>query len=539
MLLCAPPLFLGVRTTGQLDWPEDADLYRDIAQAQSFAQGRFDDPFYKDEGLWYNPLVPLVVAGTARASGWPVQVLYTRLGAYLNLLAPLAFGLLVARLFGASAGLAGTFGFLYLGDPREPPWASPTYSPWLFSASFAQALFYASLWLYWQARQTRRGLAYALAGAAIGGTFLGHSAPGLIAALLCGGLETWELLRASAAERAARGRRLLLLAGVAALVAAPFLAVIVGRYHLRVVNRAPMEWTWGLARSSAGLMAQASWKTLVAAGVLLMWARRRGLGEGERLLLGWLVAAALLLAYSFAAPQLGLPALMPRHHFLLYLKAGECALFGCAVGTLLASAPPRLREGRAAGLLLVAAVLAVLPAYRLRPAFAPGHPAGEKWTTRPTREGAFRWIRRNAAPGDVFLASDEIGLTVVGPAGAKVVAVEAPFSNPYAAWQPRAEARERMVQALKRGDHVAFSVEAEAFGVTYVVRSRLDREWPQEGELARLLTTVYDNRHVQIYRVEPDAEVWYHPESPLFSSGVGLPRRRSTRSCCRRAAGRC
>ena len=157
LALCLPAWWLGVRATGRLDWPEDADLYRDIAQAETFARGRLlADPFYAGEGLWYNPLVPLLVAGGARASGQPVHVLYTRLGPFLNLLAPLAFGLLLARLSGPAAGLAAAFAFAYLGDPREPPWASPTYSPWLFSASFAQGLFCLTLLAHGWARGVRR-----------------------------------------------------------------------------------------------------------------------------------------------------------------------------------------------------------------------------------------------------------------------------------------------------------------------------------------------------------------------------------------------
>ena len=506
LALCLPAWWLGLRATGRLDWPEDADLYRDIAQAETFARGRLlADPFYAGEGLWYNPLVPLLVAGGARASGQPVHVLYTRLGPFLNLLAPLAFGLLLARLSGPAAGLAATFAFVYLGDPREPPWASPTYSPWLFSASFAQGLFCLTLLGHGWARRARRPApAYAATGALLGLTFLAHTAPGLLAALLCGGREAWDVARARAGSRAARAGRLLLMAGTAALVAAPFLAVIVGRYHLRVLNRAPLEWTWGLARDSSGLLAQASWKTLAAAGLLLAWARERRLDAGRGLLLGWLALAGALLAYSFAAPPLGLPTLLPRHHFLLYLKAAECALAGCAAARLWAWAPPRLRHSRgAAGLLLVAAVLAALPGYRLQRSLFPGQPAGEKWTTRPTREGAFRWIRRHAAPGDVYLASDEIALTVVAPAGARVVAVEAAFSNPYVAWAPRAAARERMLAALGSGDRAAFAAEARAFGVTHVVRSRADRGWPADDDLARLLRPVFDNRHVQVYQVAP------------------------------------
>src|SRR5215813_11212760 len=52
--ICVVLLTLGVRTTRDLEWPADADLYRDIAQAQTIADGSlFGDPFYRDETVWH------------------------------------------------------------------------------------------------------------------------------------------------------------------------------------------------------------------------------------------------------------------------------------------------------------------------------------------------------------------------------------------------------------------------------------------------------------------------------------------------------
>ncbi len=57
--LCLLALVMGVRTTGDLIWPADPDMLRDVAQARVLADGHpLDDPFYAGEGAWYNPLAP-------------------------------------------------------------------------------------------------------------------------------------------------------------------------------------------------------------------------------------------------------------------------------------------------------------------------------------------------------------------------------------------------------------------------------------------------------------------------------------------------
>jgi hypothetical protein len=72
LLLCGPAFVVGLDATRGLAWPPDTDLYRDIAQAQTMADGALlADPFYRDETLWYNPLVPGLVAALAGLSGQP------------------------------------------------------------------------------------------------------------------------------------------------------------------------------------------------------------------------------------------------------------------------------------------------------------------------------------------------------------------------------------------------------------------------------------------------------------------------------------
>jgi hypothetical protein len=150
---------LGVRTTRDVRWPADPDLYRDIAQAQTIADGSLlDDPYYRRETIWHNPLAPLVVAGLSRLLGVPVPTTYVRAGAYLNPLGLIGFYLWVARMAGASGAAVATLGFVFYRDTWAPAWVAAAYSPWLFAMTSSQAPFYFGLLAYRGALVHSRGM---------------------------------------------------------------------------------------------------------------------------------------------------------------------------------------------------------------------------------------------------------------------------------------------------------------------------------------------------------------------------------------------
>ena len=89
-----------------------------------------------------NPFVPSLVAGVATATGRPIPLIYARLGAYLNLAAPLAFFALVAAWWGRLVGLAAVLAFLFFIPGRDPGWLAATYSPWLLPMHVGQGFAY-------------------------------------------------------------------------------------------------------------------------------------------------------------------------------------------------------------------------------------------------------------------------------------------------------------------------------------------------------------------------------------------------------------
>ena len=225
----------------------------------------------------------------------------------------------------------------------------------------------------------------------------------------------------------------------------------------------------------------------------------------------WMAVALALLVYSISAPRLGWPRMVPPHHFLFYLKAGQSVLIGCGVGmawTRLAPSARRVSSDRlglsallgAAGLFAAALCETAIVSTRTRGYFA--HEPAAQWTSMPNRDEAFTWLRGTVGPDDTILANDTLGLTLVGPLGARAVAVDPRFSNPYVPWAARASAREDMMRSLRENDVAGFRRLGAVYGVDYVVHAAVDGGALDET-LLTCLRRVHGNARITIYRVIP------------------------------------
>ena len=234
LALILAALAVALTKTSGLTAPHDqSDHFRDIAQAQTVRDGApLSDQYYRDEWVWYNPLLPWTLALGSAITGTSVEVFHVRSGPWLNLLGPLAFYLLGVRLIGRTAAFIALAVYLFFAIGDGPGWAYSTYSPWLYSNDFAEGIFFTAV-LALQAAADRPTLTRAgAAGALIGLTFLAHTAPALILVIL-------------ACVAFARRWRMLLTTGAAAfVVASPFLYSIGLQYHFHVVNTTPLSWVW-------------------------------------------------------------------------------------------------------------------------------------------------------------------------------------------------------------------------------------------------------------------------------------------------------
>jgi hypothetical protein len=446
-LACAVALSVSLATVEGLTSPYDGDHYRDVAQAQTALDGHpLGDPHYPGEWVWYNPLVPWIVAAGSAITGLPPAAFHVQAGPYVNLLAPTGFYLLGARLAGRGPAFAGLVIFLFFNCHADQALVCPTYSPWLFVATFAQGLFFLTLLAMTGASERSTGARAMVVGALAGLTFLAHTGPAVVLGAAALFLMPARLWAASAAA--------------ALVVASPFLYSIVWHYTLRVVNEMNMAW-WPPA-TLAGFPS-----TLRANAVLIGAGLAGALVVRHRAVRVWLGVSVALTAYGLGrelAPAL--PAVVPTFHFWRYAVAALTLLAGAATWWVC----QRVAGRHAAALLAAGAVAAVgvfLPQYRTRFDFVYGRSVAEG--RPPTHEAVTAFLRKSTPLDAVVLGSRGASLQIIGPAGRRVVAVNANWSNPYIDNVRRVQDRDAMLDALKRHEADGFDRLADAYRVTHVV----------------------------------------------------------------------
>ena len=526
--LCALVLLVAAfvaafRTTRDLAWPQDHDLYRDMASAQSFLDEGFgQDPVYRGETVWYNPLTPLVVAAAQRLTGLPLPLVYARAGTFLNLLAPIAFFAAAALLFDAWIAALALAGFLFAVGGAFPSWGAATYSPWLYPVNFAQAFFYLLILRLALLRDRPLTFGWAAAtGALWGVAFLAHTAPMLIFGFVLLFAVVVPRLRSGGWGGAAvrsLAVPLLLFGLVAAGVVAIYAASIVGTYHLHIVNPIPNGFVadfLGYRKIPLMLLRHLAPPVLVAWYGLYLLLRGRCDPHARRILLPWLglTAAAVLYGYAVTgALKVGihLPMVVPAFHFLFYFKAAMCLLFalgavdlGRRLAAWLARRAPLSAERWAPRLglaLALALALGNVPAYLGRYDYVEARSEALWRADQRERIAVYEWVRAHARHDDVFLASDDMGLFGVAPAGAKVVAVDPYLSSPYVDVEARRADRDAMFARLAAGDEAGFRRLARRWQVGYVV-DESDGRGVASSLAGSALEPVLAAGHVRLYRV--------------------------------------
>jgi hypothetical protein len=490
-------LLYGRSVTADLEWPGDPDMFRDLAVAQSMHDCRCAaDPHYRGELLWYNPLTSGVVAAIAAVTGRPMNLVQVRDGVFLNLLAPFGFYVLAVVLAGRLAAVPALVAFLFLGPGQL--FDTATYSPWLMSPNFAQGFFYLALAAYLHAAERRHAGWWISAGVLAGATVLGHTAAAVLFAVIVGVDLVVELTRSESRRRVVAGA--LLMGTTAALVAAPFLYIVVWHYEGQVLNPVPTVWidrSMELERWFSFLRAHVWRPVMVPVAIGFVAAMASVLGPRRRRVLAvWSATCVLFLAYSYLwqwqrTKGVTLPTIVPEFHFLRLLDAAEHVWFGIGVYTvvrLLASrvVAPRSREATAIAAVVVVSALATAAAW---PRYVQRHDLVAMRTSSQAMyqdQGQllmYRWIRSFTSTEDVFLADQNVSLAVVAPAGRRVVEVPPFFSNPFVDWGERHNAASSMWSSLTSSNCGGLSELADRYHVTYAIDQSTAR-WTRTIESA-------------------------------------------------------
>jgi len=482
MLLLVVAFVVAIDATEGLTQPVETDFFRDMGAAQALLdRNALGDPAYVGEIRWYNPLVPALVAGIHQLSGVPLSVLFTKSGPYLNLLTPIALLSLGWVFFGAWPAIASLAGYLFLGSHTLPSYAHATYSPWLWPANFSPALFLLTLLAY-QRHCTRPDWWTAtITGFLLGACALAHTGPALIGASVIA-LSTANWIRIGQWPWKRGLIDLSLIAAVAMLISAPFLAPLIRVYGFEIVHPAPLQFSGiSLGQMLRDLASPRFAIALLGVIALGRRARREPLTYGIRIWLYFAVVALAWLTLTVAASHLSfLGQALPAYHFHIYFKLAECMLFGvgCWVVAVWLSARPwsRWKAPVWCAVMITLLVVTAMPGYLRRPDFVDFPQASRRFEKHPSVGPLYHWALENSRPSDVFIAADPmLALFSIAAAGRKLVAMPVLFSNPYVDYGVRWRDQEAMRSILSVQSNQplsAFRRLAKQYDVTFVVTRR-------------------------------------------------------------------
>ena len=467
-LLLGWSLVLGYAVIKDCEVTREWDVMRDISIAQALFDGRYpEDPILLGEISWYNPLTGVILAALSRATGQPLMRLGVTLGPFINLLSPVAFYVFASCIFGRAAALAGLCLMLFGKEGRLPFWTC-AYSPWLLAPMYSLGLFFLLMVVGRKAVEARSAWHFHVAGILLGVTFMGHTAPAVVAGgtiLLMVGIEAVRLWLVEHDRTAARRVVLLfvLMLAVAFIISLPYSGPIMWRYQFRVLN------PWPSLYASQNVELQN-----LPEQIRLAFCLRNGIAL--------LTCSLLVQHYVWQALRLNdvvMTSIVPGHHAAIQLASVRTVLFGAGVvmlgmrfGRVLQAAGARLsfparlplpEMGAAAAVLLSGVILYVNNPYHARMDFIP--PDRQTYHDLFERQlPMYEWIRDNTPPEAVFLCPDEsMGMLVVMPAGRKLVNPMLLYSNPYVDRGVLTMRQEALLRALENNDSAALCEAASPY----------------------------------------------------------------------------
>jgi len=506
------------RAVDGVTMPYDTDHFRELAYAQTIADGRwFDDPFYRGTTIWYNPLFAATIALVSRITALDVPVAMVQAGPVLTTAAQVVFFAAAVCLIGPWPAVMALVALLFV-PPYDFSWATPSVTPWLFPSTFASLFFYIGLLACWTAIRRNTPIWWIAVGAVLGIVFLGHTAPAVILGLLavasvvCAPDEGRDRSRKLFSRQ--RVAAVALVMGTALVVSAPFVYSIVFIYKLRIVATEALNWVaphLALARAGS-LLFEACVSPLGVLRIIgaIALIRRAPSDRGAFLVVGWTAVAAVLFGYGWLQQIVhfrGVPSFIPQHEFYFHLRAAGYMLAGAgawvvlttvaaAVSRMLPSASrPRYREAIAGALVLLAVyvtVRATYDAFQGKADFQEYRREALAATAQFAETRLLQRLRTETPPDAVVLATAEDSLYRVAPAGRAVVAIPSSQSNPYMTQGGRDHDQKEMLKAVLTGDSATLHTLADAYAVTHIVlgpddTAALDKTGAPDGlkELSR------------------------------------------------------
>ncbi|MFZ1689038.1 MAG: hypothetical protein WAU70_16575 [Flavobacteriales bacterium] len=454
----------GLKAVHGLTWGASVDFHRDASFARAIVEGHYgEDPIYLGGSLWFTPMVAWMEAIAVWLTGHPVDQVIVQMGAYTNLLAPIAFFIMAWYFFGPVRAVVCASVFLFFMIGQEPGWASPTYSPRLIPVSFCQWFFYIEVILIDRAFRSTRLWPSIVAGTGAGVTFLAHAGPALLSVLIIFLFTLREVVLAIHRKDGTYGWprfRASLAAGAAFILCSlPLTWYVVGEYGMHVVNRTYFRYTYyalTIRERDIFLYHNISLINGIAlAGLWLVFRKRVAdttgrLAMGRGILLTWFTIATVLTVYSYSVAFLEdhygmqLPGILPAFHFFFYVKSALIVCAGLAVwqgflwlrkrlGPTFAAGDPALHRASVLCFFTLIALACLLdyPSYATRRDVFSVRNRNLAFMER-TNDGAACIKVNETLPWDaVILCDRETSIWPLLPSARKVVATVPNMGNPY------------------------------------------------------------------------------------------------------------
>lgn len=454
------------------------DILRDVSIAQAIHDGRYpEDPILLGEISWYNPLTGALLLLMNWLSGISLMRLAVISGPFINMLAPIGFYLLVSRLFGRLAGLAGLCLMLFGKEGNLPFWTC-TYAPWLLAPMYSKGLLFITLVSFMKAMKSEKTGYYYLTGLMLGITFMSHTAPAVIAGavmLLLTGMEMFSRWRADHSGRQLWRPLLLfvLLLAIAFICSLPYSGPILWQYQFRVHNPWPSLYASQnveLQNLPTQIRNAISARNVIAAFGAAMLLKYRNRIEA-RLMMCWVFVVIGLMVQHYLWQYLRLnnivmTSIVPGHHAAIHLACVRTVLFGVGVVFV----PHALLKIKG---------MAFCSSERVSPVFYLmncmivglagvvlylGNPYSQRTDFKPPGEKAYydlferylpmyNFIRTKIPPESVFITPNEsLGIQIVMPAARKLVHPMLLYCNPYVERGILTMRHEAILSAIEAGD---------------------------------------------------------------------------------------
>jgi len=462
------------RTVHDLHWASEPDFDRDISYIRATLNGHYgQDPNMAGQYMWYNPMIFLAETVIVKLSGWPINIVVVRAGAFLNLINPIVFFIVLVKLFDYRVALAGLLSFVFLINGNLPCWGAATYSPWLVSDTAVQFMFYLSIFFCYKAFTEQKMLWFIILGACVGITFMGHSAPAIIIIMILVIMQGHKVLIALKDKQYNLVGTYFLQGALTVIpfiiFAFPFLYYVYGKYHLHFVNRIILQCAPGIfARKETFTLLKLNVTfSLLVSLVGFVWFYKKFENKVLRKLIwNWLFITLVMYVYESAVPtadkllHINLPDTIPAFHYFFYFKALQSIFFAFGFIWLFNLLIPFLANFSKKNLspklqtnLFVACILFYMliyfPVYSNRWDFTDLRREALAKEQEKDKIDVYNFIVKSVPLDNVLLCAHGLSLFPVMPTGIKMVSIETYFSNPYVSYDQREDDRNKMLSYLK------------------------------------------------------------------------------------------